>query len=299
MTASGAEPAAPKAPEIPPFEVAKLGPRTWVGRFGISNCGWIEVGSGVLVIDTGASRQDATNLQAEIKRATNGKPVKWIVLSHLHGHANSGLPAFLPTTATIYVHASIATKMESVVAGMAAGGSVPKVIGVKQGAVVTEGGQSVEVFAPKGPTSTAVDLWVFGTEAKAAFVADMLVAGRCPTMTDGESDPLGWAAELQRIADKKPAIIVGAEGDTSTGIEAEIVTTKAYLERIYRIAKETKSKGLPEARLSSQLAAVERVGDYCSTKLDVTNGLAIYRRLGADGKLSKGAPPAPPKSSKP
>jgi glyoxylase-like metal-dependent hydrolase (beta-lactamase superfamily II) len=299
LAASGAEPPASKAPVIAPFEVARLGPKTWVGRFGFSNCGWVEVGSGVLVIDTGASSQDAANLQSEIKKSTGGKPVKWIVVSHLHAHANAGLPAFLPTTATVYVRSSIAAKMEALLTRMASGGKVPTVVGVKQSAVVSEGGQTVEVLAPKGAASTGVDLWVFSSEANAAFVADMVVTGRCPSMTDPESDPLGWMAELQRIAEKKPSFIMGSAGDTSTEAAAELATTGAYLERIYRIAKDTKDKGLPEARVSSQLSAIEKVGDYCSSKIDVLNGLAIYRRLGKDGKLRKGPEPPAPGGVKP
>ncbi len=294
LTAPGAEPPESKAPVIPAFEVARLGPKAWVGRFGASNCGWVEIGSGVLVIDTGGSNQDAANLQSEIQKSTGGKPVKWIVVSHLHDHANSGLPAFLPSTATFFVHASIAADMETALTQMAGGGKVPKVVGVKQSAVVSEGGQTVEVFAPKGAASTSVDLWVFSSEAKAAFVADMVVTGHCPSMTDRESDPLGWVAELHRIAQKEPSVIVGSTGETSTAVAAELAATGAYLERVYRVAKETKEKSLPEARLSSQLSAVEKVGDYCSPKIDVLNGLAIYRRLGKDGKLKKGTEPPTP-----
>ena len=294
LTAPGAEPPASKTPAIPPFEVARLGPKTWVGRFGLSNCGWIEIGSGVLVVDTGSSDQDAANLQTEIKKSTGGKPVKWIVVSHLHGHADSGLPKFLQTKPTVYVRASIAAGTRAAMTRMASDGKALKVVGVEQSVVVSEGGQTVEVFAPKGAASTGVDLWVFGSDSKVAFVADMVVTGRCPSMTDPESDPLGWAAELQRIADKNPSVIVGSVGDASTAADAELATTKAYLERIYRVAKETKEKGLPEARVSSQLSAIEKVGDYCSSKVDVLNGLAIYRRLGKDAKLRKGSEPPTP-----
>ena len=299
LAASGAEIPASKAPVIPPFEVARLGPKTWVGRFGLSNCGWIEIGSGVLVVDTGSSDQDAANLQTEIKKSTGGKPVKWIVVSHLHGHANSGLPKFLQTKPTVYVRGSIAAGTRAAMTRMASDGKAPKVVGVEQSVVVSEGGQTVEVFAPKGATSTGVDLWVFGSDSKVAFVADMVVTGRCPSMTDPESDPLSWAAELQRIAEKKPSVIVGSTGDTSTAVAAELAATSAYLERVYRIAKETKEKGLPEARVSSQLSAIEKVGEYCSTKADILNGLAIYRRLGKDGKLRKGPEPPAPGGVKP
>jgi glyoxylase-like metal-dependent hydrolase (beta-lactamase superfamily II) len=299
LTAPGAEPPASKAPVIAPFDVAKLGPKTWFGRFGLSNCGWIEIGSGVLVVDTGSSDQDAANLQAEIKKSTGGKPVKWIVVSHLHGHANSGLPRFLQTAPTIYVRASIAAGTRSKLTRMASGGKGPKVVGVEQREVVSEGGHTVEVFAPKGATSTGVDLWVFDSESKAAFVADMVVTGRCPSMIDPECDPVGWAAELKRIGEKNPSVVVGSIADPSTAAAADLAATSAYLERVYRIAKETKDKGLPEARVSSQLSTIEKVEEYCSSKIDILNGLTIYRRLGKDGKLRKGSEPPAPGGMKP
>jgi len=290
---------APKAPAVPPFEVAKLGPRTWVGRFGTSNCGWVEIGGGVLVIDTGASKQDAANLQAEIKTSTGGKPVKWVVLTHLHSHANTGLPSFVPAATALYVHASLAANMEAVVTRMAAGGNAPKVVGVKQSAVISDGGQSVEVFASKGPASTGADLWVFASEARAAFVGDLAVTGRCPSMVDASCDPPAWMAELQRIGNKKPSVLVGSLGDTSTAADAELAATRAYLERVFRIAKETRQNGFPEVRLSSKLSTVEKVGEYCSPKADTTNGLAIYRRMGNDGILKSGPDPQPPAGVKP
>ena len=290
LAASAAENPAPKASSIPPFEVAKVGPRTWAGRFGLSNCGWVELGTGVLVIDTGASEQDALNLQSEIKKSTEGKPVKWIVMTHRHGHSNNGLPSFLQAGATLYVHGSIESQMEATVKRIA-GQKAPMVIGVKQGAVISDGGHSVEVFASKG-ASSGFDLWVFAPDSKAAFVGDIVVAGRCPTMTDPGADPVAWGAELTRIAKKEPVLLVGSAGDTSQECEAEIAATRAYLERIYRVAKDARDRNLPEAAVSSRLAAIEKIGEYCDIKLDVANGLAIYRRLGSDGAVRKESPPS-------
>jgi glyoxylase-like metal-dependent hydrolase (beta-lactamase superfamily II) len=287
----------PKAAAIPPFEVAKIGPRTWAGRFGISNCGWVELGSGVLVIDTGASEQDTANLQTEIQKTTGGKPIKWIVMTHLHGHANTGLPAFLQATATLYVHGSVVYDMEKGMARMA-GPKAPKMFGVMQSVVISDGGQSAEVFAPK-VASTGADLWVFVSGSKVAFVGDLVSTGRCPAMTDRDADPVAWGAEITKIQQMKPAVVVGSTGDTATAPEGELVTAKTYLERIYRVAKDAKEQDLPEAFVSSQLSTVQKIGDYCPASVDVLNGLAIYRRLGKDGKLQRGADQSAPRPGKP
>ena len=292
--APAAETAGAKAPAMSPFEVAKVAGKTWIGRFGLSNCAWIDLGSGVLLVDTGASAADAANLKAEITKSVGSKPVKWIVITHLHEHANAGLPAFLSSAPTIYIRASVAANTEAALARMARGGTPPKVVGVRDTALIAEGGLSVKVFAPAGGSATAVDLWVLSSDAKVAFVGDLLTGGQCPSLLDPDSDPIGWSAELQRVGAQAPLLVQGSVGDISNGVEGEIATTRAYLERIYRITKEIKGKGLPEARVSSQLSVIEKVGDYCSTKVDVMNGLAIYKRLGPDGTLRKGAPQPPP-----
>jgi len=115
--AQPAQPAPPAAkapkPDAKPdpstdFEIAQITKGSWVGRFGHSNCSWIDMGDGVLVIDTGGSVVDATNLSAQIRTTTKGKSVKWIVLTHLHADSNSGLKAFLPSGATVFVNARLA-----------------------------------------------------------------------------------------------------------------------------------------------------------------------------------------------
>ncbi len=63
------------------------------------------MGDGVLVIDTGWTKQDAENLKAQIKEKTKGKPVRWIVMTQTDIDSNGGIEAFLPTDATIFVHA--------------------------------------------------------------------------------------------------------------------------------------------------------------------------------------------------
>ena len=96
-SALSVEPPKPKAPEMPPFEVAQPYPNSWYGRFGVSNCSWIDTGDGVLVIDTGGTALDAKNLRGEIARTTKNKPIKWIAMTHLHSDSNDGFMTFLPT----------------------------------------------------------------------------------------------------------------------------------------------------------------------------------------------------------
>jgi len=42
------------------------------------------MGDGVLLLDTGATAEDAKNLLAEVKKTVPDKPVRWVVMTHLH-----------------------------------------------------------------------------------------------------------------------------------------------------------------------------------------------------------------------
>jgi len=287
------EPARPAVPKIPAFEVVTLGPHAWAGRFGLSNCAWLELGDGVLLVDTGADMQAARQLSSEIKRTTEGKPVKWIVVTHLHDHANTGLPSFVSSAVTIFVNASTGLSAAALRA-LSQDGKPPTVEAVKESAAVKAGGRSIEIFAPKGAAATAADLWVHVPDLHAVFASDLVRPGLCPLMNDPDCDPIGWREELQRISALTPDILVGSSGDRSRMPSADLAATRAYLERIFNIAKETKDKNLPEARLSSTLTIVAKIGDFCPASTDTNNGLAIFRRLEPDGTLRSGSRPGPP-----
>src|SRR5450631_1771552 len=149
----------PKAPETPPFEVAQPSPNLWYGRFGITNCSWIDTGDGVLVIDTGATAADAKNLKAEIARTTKNKPIRWIAMTHLHSDSNDGFSSFLPTDATIFVNA----RATGILAGAIAKGSgkAPTVVGISDRVALVAGKRPFEIGIPSGNAHTAYDLYVF------------------------------------------------------------------------------------------------------------------------------------------
>ncbi len=291
QTAGPAPAASPKAEQAPPpFEVTRVGAHAWVGRFGTSNCEWVELGGAVLLIDSGGTERDARNLESQIKETTKGKPVRWVVLSHLHGHANSGLPVFLRGGATILVNASIA-KGVSERLGFRPGQEPPKVVGIADSHVVSGGDLKVEIFAPKGPACTGADLWAFFPDSGLAIVADLVTPRRCPLLIDPSCDPAAWVAELARIGGTKPSALVGSYGDITREPDVELKVTGAYLGRILSAVREVRSKNLPSARLASELSIVQNVGDYCPRTLDIDNGLAIYRRMGSDGTLGKAVLP--------
>lgn len=290
------KPKTPKSKTLPegvsPFEVATITSGSWYGRFGLTNQAWIDLGEGVLVVDTGGTPEDAANLQKQIKETTKGKPVKWIVLTHLHGHSNNGLKAFLPTDATIFVNARVAGDVALAFQARDPKAKSPTIMGVTDHSAVVIAGRRLEFGTPPASAASIADLMLFDASTGVAYVGDLLTPGHCPLMSDPVADPKGWLAALDGIQAYHPAVVVATDGDASKLVENELTATRNYIGRILGIIADLKKKGLPEARVASELQ-LHKLGDTCPVQRDSGNTVPLFRRANADGIVQPPAGPAP------
>jgi glyoxylase-like metal-dependent hydrolase (beta-lactamase superfamily II) len=291
MPAYAVETPKPKAPEIPPFEVAQPYPNSWYGRFGVTNCSWIDTGDGVLVIDTGATAADAKNLKAEIARTTKNKPIKWIAMTHLHSDSNDGFVTFLPTDATIFVNARATGALATSFAQGKA--RAPHVIGISDRIVLVAGKQVFEIGVPAGNAHTAFDLYVFDASTRTVFAGDLVTTDRCPMLSDPDSDIKGWIAILDRFDTLGAQGLVPTRGNPTGSAAPEIEKTRRYLTSMLAFLVEKKKQNAPEARVSGELAA-EKLADYCPRELSAINALSVYRRILNDGTTVPGSAAAKP-----
>jgi glyoxylase-like metal-dependent hydrolase (beta-lactamase superfamily II) len=277
---------------VPAFEVAQYDSFTWYGRFGYTNCAFVDMGDGVLVVDTGWSKQDGENLKAQIKEKTKGKPIRWIVMTQTDVDSNGGLEAFLPTDATVFVHARALDPLSRGLLGAKPGQKAPTVVGVANQLVVTAGGRRFELFAAPGGAHSSYDLVALCDDNGLAFVGDLVTVGRCPNLLNPTSDPAGWLEMLDRIRSLNPAGLVATRGEPTRIVFQELEQTRAYLDRVVAFLKEQKAKSSPEARVAAELS-LKKLGDYCPIQADNANVLALYRRIQPDGRFTA------PKSSDP
>jgi glyoxylase-like metal-dependent hydrolase (beta-lactamase superfamily II) len=295
--APAAVPTPPPLPKgVPAFEVAQFNANTWYGRFGYTNCAFIDMGDGVLVIDTGWTKQDAENLKAQIKEKTKGKPVRWIVMTHTDIDSDGGIEAFLPTDATIFVHARAVDPLSRGMLRAKPGEKRPTVVGVADRLVVNAGGGRLEMVASPGGAHSAYDLFAVSSDSGLAFVGDLVTSGRCPNLAGSAADPAGWRRMLDRIQDLGPVGLIGTRGDPVQAVREELQRTGAYLERVTSFLSEQKAKSSPEARVAAELS-LKDLGAYCPGAVDNANVLALYRRLRPDGTFALPAElaPVPPK----
>lgn len=281
-----APPASPAPGEPPtvaqPFKDVGL----WYGAFGGTICSWLDTGDGVFLIDTGSSAADARALKAEIAKTTKNKPVKWIALTHLHADSNDGLASFLPADATIFVNAKTAALVVDFVGRLK--GPAPNVIGVGERLVLVAGKARLEIGVPPGNAHTSADLYVFDAVTRTVFVGDLVTPGRCPMLSDPDSDLKGWILALDRLDALKPVGLVATRGNPSATATPEIERTRRYLTSMLQFLIEKKKQNAPEARVSGELAG-ERLGDYCPRELSAINALSVYRRIAVDGTTIPGS----------
>lgn len=277
---------------LPAFEVAQYNSFTWYGRFGYTNCAFVDMGDGVLVIDTGWTRQDAENLKAQIREKTKGKPVRWIVMTQTDVDSNGGIGAFLPTDATIFVHARAADVLSTGPLHVAPGQKQPTVVGVTDQLVVHAGERRVELVAAPGTAHSAYDLVALVNDNGLAFVGDLVTPGRCPSLLGPSADPTGWMEMLDRVRKLSPEGLVATRGEPTKMVFQEIEATRLYIERVVRFLAEQKVKGSAEARVAAELT-LKKIGDYCPIANDNANVLALYRRMQPDGTFAPATPAAP------
>jgi glyoxylase-like metal-dependent hydrolase (beta-lactamase superfamily II) len=286
-----------KAPDVPAFEVAKpfATDTSWLGRFGPTNCSWIDTGDGVLVIDTGATAVDAKNLRAEVARTTKNKPIRWITMTHLHTDSNDGFSSFLPTDATIFVNARATGAVAGAIA--AAGGKAPTVVGVSDRIALVAGKRAFEIGVPSGNAHTAFDLYVFDASNRTVYTGDLVTTDRCPMLSDPDSDLKGWIGILERLDALGAQLLVPSRGNPTPSVPAEVGKTRNYLKSMLTFLTEKKKQNAPEARVTGELSN-EKMGDYCPRELNAINALSVYRRILNDGTTVPGSAAADPAPKK-
>lgn len=289
----------PPLPEnVPAFQMAQYNAFTWYGRFGYTNASFVDTGDGVLVIDTGWTKQDAENLKAQIAEKTKGKPVRWIVMTQTDLDSNGGIEAFLPTDATVFVHERAVDPLSAGILRAEPGKKRATVVGVRDRMILNAGGRRFELVAVPGRAHSEYDLVVLGNDSGLAWVGDLVTTGRCPNLTNAASDPKGWIGMLDAIHALNPVGLVSTRGDVTRLVNEGLGNTRAYLERVLKFLEEQKAKNAPEARLAAELS-LRKIGDYCPPTVDNANVLALYRRMQPDGTFAVPPPPALPRAPAP
>ncbi len=213
----------------------------------IANVGFIVGGAAVMVIDPGGSAVEGRALREAIEASTD-KPIRYVVLTHVHPDHIFGAAAFEPDKPVFIGHARLPgalaargeyyrRNLERSLGDRAAGSEVivPSLL-VSDFLVIDLGDREVEIRA-HGPAHTDNDLTVLDRPTRTLFASDLLFVERIPVI-DGSL--LGWLKELdalravpalRAIPGHGPAVVdwpVGADDETRY-LKAVLVDTRAAI----------------------------------------------------------------------
>lgn len=251
----------------------QLAPDTWyiegsTGDFSFENGGnivntaFVVTDEGVLVIDTGPSRQYGEQLKAAIKRVTD-KPIALVVNTHHHpdhflgnqafGDSKVGAPALgnpdfgggrvaalALTIALIKQDGAAFNENMYRLAGSAMAGTevTPPSVEIKPG-IMKLGRHTFELLALSGHTPG--DLAVYDHNTGILFGGDLLFHERAPTTPHAS---LGnWHASLNTLAALNAKLIVPGHGPAST-TDAPIRQTRAWLQWLETTLRQSAEQGL-------------------------------------------------------
>jgi quinoprotein relay system zinc metallohydrolase 2 len=171
----------------------------------IANIGFIVGDDAVLVTESGGSLADGLRLRKAIRDKT-AKPIKYVVLSHVHPDHVFGAGAFLEDAPAFIGHAKLGPTLaargdfyrQRLIALLGEANVGPVVTPTRIVAAREEidlGGRVVSLQAHK-PAHTTSDLSIFDRASGLFLPADLLFVGRMPSL-DGSLT--GWIAELEAL----------------------------------------------------------------------------------------------------
>jgi phosphoglycerate dehydrogenase-like enzyme/glyoxylase-like metal-dependent hydrolase (beta-lactamase superfamily II) len=277
---------AEKAPTEKPVKVAE---GVWfeqhndIGKFG-SNISWIEFSDFVVAIDT-SFPLGAEEAIRNIKATTNGKPIRYAIVTHYHADHTLGAGAFAKEGTTIVAHENarkefLARNVEGYLKTAERDPVYAKYsptapqLTFTDKFVIDDGKRRAEVYY-FGHAHTTGCIFVFLPKERIVFTGDACVNG--PFNYCGDSDTSSWIDVLTNVQTLDPETVVPAHGAVAKKDLLE--TQKQYfLQLRARVAAAVhEGKTLDEARASVDVPMWrEWTGEK---KMSAENISHVYREL--------------------
>lgn len=247
--------------EVAPGTFIRRGPdaeATPENADGIANIGFIIGRDGVLVTESGGSLADGQWLREQIARRTD-KPIRYVLLTHVHPDHVFGAAAFRGDNPTFVGHAALRGALDArgafyrqrlaeILGEDKAGEVVYPTMEVKDRAEIDLGDRTLRLTA-HGSAHTSCDLSMLDTGSGLLFPADLLFVGRIPSL-DGSL--LGWFKEIERLEAMGAADAVPGHGPTRVVFAPAMADLARYLTALRDETRKAVASGVPiEAAVQS------------------------------------------------
>jgi len=261
----------------------------------IVNTGFIVGSDGVIVIDTGPSRQYGEQQRAAIARATP-LPVRQVYLTHAHpdhflGNQayGTGLVAALPAT-TAAIESSgeaLSANLYRLIGGWMIGTEVVVPQGTARDGPVTIAGRKLRLIGMAGHTDS--DLMIYDEFTKTLFAGDLVFYQRAPTTPNANIGR--WLAALDAIDQLDITTVVPGHGPVIRG-RSGIEQTRVYLQWLSATLHGAADRGLDMVEVMA-LPIPERFRTLGAVKTEYTRSVVhLYPKFELEALPRAQRPPA-------
>lgn len=241
-------------------EMAQLSPQN---RGRIANLSFVVGRDRVAVIDAGGSRAEAEALYAALRRVTD-KPVRYLILTHMHPDHIMGAEIFAEAGASIIADARLPeavarrapiwlqTIPEQIGAGAFAGTHVAAVDQTFTGTQDIRLGARVLHLASAPRAHSGNDLTVRDADTNTLFTGDLVFQGLTPSL-DGSL--LAWLGWLAQPPEPPPAHIVPGHGPVGEDWATATAPTVQYLTALRDATRDALDRGVALSQAVPQIVA--------------------------------------------
>ena len=206
-------------------------------RGDMANASFVVGSDGVAVIDTLGSAVAGRELREAI-RAVTGKPIRYVINTHMHPDHVFGNAAFKEDNATFVGHykldRGLGSRAERYLAinkemlGAEAFQGIEVIlpsVGVENRLSLDLGGRTLQLNAQR-TAHTDNDLTITDTATDTLFLGDLLFSVHVPTL-DGSI--VGWLALIEQLSQATPARVVPGHGPHAMAMPEAISPEQRYL----------------------------------------------------------------------
>jgi quinoprotein relay system zinc metallohydrolase 2 len=230
----------------------------------IANIGFIVGRDAVLVTDSGGSRADGERLRAAIKAQTD-RPIRYVVISHVHPDHAFGASAFRQDAPTFIGHARLGAalntrgayyrkRLAELLGPAQVGDIVLPTLPVQDHAEIDLGERTITLTA-HGIAHTDCDLSMLDRRTGLLLSADLLFVRRVPSL-DGSL--LGWLRELDVLKATGVQRAVPGHGPVVVECAAALADLARYLAALRDGTREAIASGAGIDAAVNSVAQSER-----------------------------------------
>ena len=256
-----------------------------INKGGIANIGFIVGRDSVLVTDPGGSLADGEWLKARIRERTT-KPIRHVVLTHVHPDHCFGAAAFLEERPEFVGHRGLTAALDTrgsyyrerlseVLGAENVADAVYPTLEVDELAEIDLGDRLLQITAH--PTAhTDCDLSMIDLSSGMLFPADLLFVDRVPSL-DGSLT--GWLAEAERLKGLGAVRAVPGHGPAIVDFEAAMDRQIGYLSALQGETRKAIEEGRSIDDASRTVAAGNGAGWALFSDYHARNVIQAYKEL--------------------